>query len=197
MKIYVDFDRTLFDCEKFLRDMYALIRQYNIDEAVLKKCQNQCRKKGFNPYIILDLIKENYRFDEKLYQDIDNLIENTDKYLFSDAISFLKYLKTNKYEVILLTKGNHEYQKSKVSNAKIDNYYDELIVTMKHKGNLNLDYENGVFIDDNPIELLSILKRKPRKVIYLKRDNAKYNDIPIDEDIIIVKSLTEIQDKEL
>ncbi len=28
--IYVDFDRTLFDCDRFLSDLYILINKYNI-----------------------------------------------------------------------------------------------------------------------------------------------------------------------
>ena len=46
MKIYVDFDRTLFDCDKFLEDLYALINKYNISKELFKECQNQCKKKG-------------------------------------------------------------------------------------------------------------------------------------------------------
>ena len=198
MKVYVDFDRTLFDCERFLEDLYALINQYGIDKSLFKECQNQCIKKGFNPYTILNLVKEKKKFDEELYLKIDELIKKTSEYLFSDAILFLEYLKENNYETILLTKGNTDYQKAKVLNAKIDNYYDELIVTMKHKGNLDLDYENSVFVDDNPVEVTSILKRKVKDVIYLKRNNAKYNDIPIKKEVKIVNSLKEIIDnKEL
>jgi hypothetical protein len=35
MKIYVDFDRTLFDCDSFLRDIYSLISKYNIENINL------------------------------------------------------------------------------------------------------------------------------------------------------------------
>ena len=41
MKIYIDFDRTLFDCDKFLEDLYSLINQYNISKEVFRECQNQ------------------------------------------------------------------------------------------------------------------------------------------------------------
>ena len=198
MKVYVDFDRTLFDCERFLEDLYALINQYGIDTALFKECQNQCIKEGFNPYTILDLVKEKKSFDEELYTKINDLIKKTNEYLFSDAILFLEYLKSNNYEIVLLTRGNNNYQKEKVLNAKIDNYYNDLIVTMKHKGDLELDYNNSIFIDDNPKEINSILDRIAKKVIYVKRDNAKYNDISINKDIKIVKSLQEIIDnKEL
>ena len=158
MKVYVDFDRTLFDCDKFLGDLYNLINKYNITKEEFKECQNQCKKKGFNPYIILDLVKEKNDFDDRLYDDVKRLMGNTKKYLYPDTVSFLEYLKKINYDVIILTKGNIDYQKEKILNAKLDSLYNKLMVTMKHKGELKLDYENSIFIDDNPKEILSILK---------------------------------------
>lgn len=197
MKIYVDFDRTLFDCDKFLEDLYSLINQYNIPKSLFKDCQNQCKKRGFNPHIILSLVKEKYDFDDNLIYEIDNLIGKTSEYLYEDAISFLEYLKEIGYEIIILTKGNSDYQREKIFNAHLDNYYNKLMVTMKHKGTLNIDYEESIFIDDNPIEIQSILNKKPKMIIRMGRINSKYSDIKMDIEIKEVKSLKEIIDCEL
>ena len=196
MKVYVDFDRTLFDCDRFLGDLYTLINKYNITKEIFKDCQNQCKKTGFNPYLILNLVKEKYQFDEKLYFEIDELMKSSDKYLYSDALPFLEYLKSLNYEVIILTKGNSDYQKEKITNAKVDGYYDKLIVTMKHKGNLKLDYSNGLFIDDNPVEILSLLNNKPKRVIRIIRENTKYSSEAIDS-VESYKSLKEIIDNKI
>jgi FMN phosphatase YigB (HAD superfamily) len=193
MKIYVDFDRTLFDCDRFLGDLYALVNKYNVTKEMFKESQNQCMKQGFNPYIILDLVKEKYSFDEKLYHEIDNLMNKTSNYLYPDTISFLEYLKSLNYQVVILTKGNLDYQKKKILNANIDKYYDELIVTMKHKGGLDIDYGKSIFIDDNPIEILSIIKKKPNKIIRIQRDSSLYSNITIDKEVISVKSLKDIE----
>ena len=37
MKIYVDFDRTLFDCDSFLGDLYALVNKYNVTKEMFKE----------------------------------------------------------------------------------------------------------------------------------------------------------------
>lgn len=197
MKIYVDFDRTLFDCDKFLEDLYSLINNYNIPKSLFKECQNQCKRRGFNPHIILSLVKEKYDFDDKLIYEIDNLIGNTSEYLYPDAISFLEYLKKIGYEIIILTKGNSDYQREKIFNAHLDSYYNKLMVTMKHKGTLKIDYEDSVFIDDNPIEIQSILNKNPKMIIRMERINSKYSDIDINVDMPIVKSLKEIIDKKI
>ena len=191
MKIYIDFDRTLFDCESFLKDLDNIIKKYEIPKNIFIKCQNQCKKEGFNPYIILDKISEFCEFNSSIYDEIDDLLKQSNKYLYPDAITFLKYLHKSNYQIIILTKGNEDYQKKKISYSNIKDYYDELIVIMKHKGNLDIDYKESVFIDDNPIEIKSILKRKPKQVIRIRRINSKYYNVNV-EDILTVTALDEI-----
>ena len=197
MNVYVDFDRTLFDCDCFLDDLYSLISKYEIPKDIFRDCQIQCKKMGFNPEIILNKVREKYSFDNKLYQDIKNLINNASNYLYDDAILFLKYLNDNGYKVIILTKGNSEYQKEKILHALISDYYSDIMITMNHKGSLKIDYHNSVFIDDNPKEITSILKEKPKKIIRIKRLNTKYFDYTIDCEIETVNSLSEIIDNKL
>ena len=195
MKIYVDFDRTLFDCDCFLDDLYAVVDKYEIS-VPFREYQNQCKKKGFNPYTILDLVKKEYDFDDAVYQEIDDLMNNGKKYLYSDAYSFLDYLRKKGYEIIILTRGNSNYQRKKISLV-IDGYFDKLIVTMNHKGKLKLDYSNSIFIDDNPKEIQSIILNNPKKIIRMQRENSKYNNIDIENDISVVKTLKEIIDNKL
>ena len=197
MKVYIDFDRTLFDCDRFLEDLYSLINKYMIPKTTFKECQGQCKKKGFNPHNILDLVKEKYDFDEKLYTEVSNLIRNSSSYLYQDTLPFLDYLKSLNYEIIILTKGNSNYQREKIFNARIDSYYNKLIVTMKHKGELDIDYINSIFIDDNPIEISSLIKKKPKRIIRIKRDGSLYANDELNLDIDIVESLNEIIEKKI
>lgn len=197
MKVYIDFDRTLFNCDKFLEDFYTLINSYNISKEVFKKCQNQCIKDGFNPYTILRKVEKAFFFNNDLYLEVDTLLKKTGSYLYSDSTDFLKYLKKKGYQIIILTKGNREYQKEKILHANIDNYYDDLIITMEHKGKLKLEYDNGIFIDDNPKEIKSIMKNNPKMIIRIKRENERYNDIFVDDSIIEVSSFNEIINKKI
>ena len=196
MKIYIDFDRTLFDCDRFLGDFYEIVDKYQIPKNIFKDCQIQCKKKGFNPDLILEKVLENFNFDTNIYQEIDELLNNSKDYLYPDAISFLDYLKKHEYNIIILTRGNKDYQRKKIMNSNIDNYYHKLIVTMKHKGELNIDYQNSIFIDDNPKEIISILNKNPKKIISIQRNDSKYNDNYI-EGITIVRSLEEITNKDI
>lgn len=179
MKIYIDFDRTIFDCDKFIEDFYNLLEKYNISKNDFIKYQSQCM--DFNPYDILDLMSKDYDINKEVYNAIDNFIKKSSDYIFSDTIPFLKYIKNKNYQVIILTKGNYDFQMSKIINSHIDLYYDDVIVTNKHKGDLDIDYTNSIFIDDREEEIGSIKKRNPKRVIFIQRGNVNSNISSLNE----------------
>ena len=197
MRIYIDFDGTLFDSDKFLEDLFKIIDRYGISRDIFKECQNQCKNEGFNPNIILDLVKKKMIFDDGIYLEINQLMNNSSYYLYRDSKEFLEYLNVLKYQVIILTKGNFKYQKEKIFNSQLNSCYNKIVVTLKHKGNLNLDYKNCVFIDDNPKEIQSIIKREPKLVIRVQRDGSKYSNKILENEVLTVKSLMEIINKKL
>lgn len=185
MNLYIDFDRTLFNSSRFLDEMCLLLEKYNISKKVFTLYNSD-----FNPYAVLRNLKETV--DQSIYNELDKVFLNCKKYLYRDAIPFLKYAKDCGYKVVIITKGDYEYQEKKIINSKIDNYYDELIITLKDKGELNLDYKNGLFIDDNPKEIQSILKNNPREIIRIKRKNNPYSKIKLSRNIKTVSSLNEL-----
>ena len=191
MKVFVDFDRTLFDCDFFLSDFYKIISKYNISRDLFNECQNQCDENGFSLYLILNEVEKRMSVSQDIYKDVDGLLEDTSKYLYKDSIMFLKWLRENDYNVIILSKGNMEYQSKKIINSGILDYCDDVIITMRHKGDLKLDYKNSIFIDDNPKEIESIMKSSPKMVIRIKRNNSRYNDVLL-KNILEVSNFNEI-----
>ena len=188
MKIYLDFDRTLFNTKFFLQDLYQILEEHNIPINLFDKIKSENIKNGFNCFKILEKLKKSYAFNNSLYVDLERFLENDSVYLFEDVEEFLQYLKEKKFEIILLTKGDVDFQKLKISNTDIDKYFDNIIITTSHKGDLDIDY-NGIFIDDNIEELESIMKNNPRKVIYINRYN---NDKIRDSRFLTINSLKEL-----
>ena len=185
MKIYLDFDRTLFDTNTFLKEIYHIIEKYNISFFIFNKYKNKILDKGFNCYKIVENISKDYPIDQNIYKEFDLLIENDSIFIYSDVIEFLYFLKKNNYNIILLTKGNKEFQKKKIDYSGIKKYFDEIIITLNKKGNLKIDYD-GVFIDDNVKELESINKKNPKEIICISRDNKSNTNFHT------IKSLSEI-----
>lgn len=186
MKIYVDFDKTLFDRDKFLEDFYCLIEKCGISRDKFNEYQNQF--KNFNPRGVLDLIDKEEGIDKHVYSKVEKLIGSSSKYLFSDTIPFLKYLKNKKYPVIILTKGDYNFQMSKIVNSHINEYYDEIMITDKHKGELDIDYANGIFIDDRIAEIKSIMANNPMRIISIQRNGIINSEV----DVETVNSLNEL-----
>ena len=197
MNVYIDFDRTMFNSDDFLDDLEMILSRYNISQTLFYEYGKRIKDNGFNPYSILKLMSTEISFDDEIYNEIDKLIMKSDSYLYDDVISFLQTLKNNGYKLTLLTKGNREYQSMKIKSSKVLDYFDDLIITLKHKGELELNYKESIFIDDNPVEVESIIKRNPMKMIRIKRDGALYNSREVNGDILIVRTFNEIIDKNL
>ncbi len=160
MKVYVDFDNTLFDTHSFV---------LKLEEVTKKKIS------ALDLANISSIAKEN-KIDLK-------------KFLYQDTLNFLEKYKD--LDLILLTKGDYEYQLFKVEETGIIKYFKEKIITEKSKGELNIDYKNGIFIDDNPKEIESIISQNPYRIIRMKR--GKYKDIAIDCLTEEVSNLNEIK----
>ena len=186
MKIYLDFDRTLFDTNAFLEEIYHIIDKYNISLEIFNKYKDKVINNGFNCYNILREIGKDFYVNEKIYKEIDDLIKNDSIFIYADVKEFLDYLKSKNYEIILLTKGNKMFQERKIEYSKIKKYFNKIIITLQNKGDLDIDY-HAIFIDDNFYELSSIKRNNPLKIIYI--DRYKQNN---KTDLIKVKSLNEV-----
>ena len=115
--------------------------------------------------------------------DIDKIFDNGENYLYEDALLFLEKVKINN-KLVLLTYGNQTYQERKINSSKIQDYFNEIIITDKSKSSLELDYQNGIFIDDNTDVLQELLIRKPSKLIRIKRLNNPRSNVVINNDFI-------------
>ena len=189
MKIYIDFDRTHFNTDLFIKDLNIIKEKYHISEELFQKYSLKTHEKqGFNPLDILKQMEKEVSIDKRIYNDIEELFLHDKKYLYDDVIDFLKKAKKKNYKIILLTRGNYAFQIKKIQNTAILEFFDDVLVILKHKGELNLDYDTSIFIDDNIIELESIMTRNPKRIIQIQRDSSE----KINNNFEIVYSLKDI-----
>ena len=192
MIYYVDFDRTIFNTKSFLEDLYAILSEYHIPKEEFIKKSSELE--NFNCYKVLNLLKDDYPFSSNLFLDIDRLIDQSRVYLYYDALVFLSNIKKANNKIVLLTKGDFEFQSDKIDNSGIRYLFDQVIITNESKGSLDIDY-HGIFIDDKIQELESILKRNPFKVYLIDRENH-YQSLD-NKKITLIHSLKEIEIKNL
>lgn len=192
-KLYIDFDNTLFNTVEFNNDCSLLLEKYNISKEEQVKVFKDLNKDIFDYKEILEAISKKYKIDkELLFNDYNEILKGS--YLYEDTIEFLEYYK-DKFELRLLTWGNNEYQLEKIGCAKISKYFNELIITQKYKFDIEIDYKNSIFLDDNPRDLKGLMNKKSYKVIRLCR--GKYKNYEKELEVISVNSLKEIIEKGL
>lgn len=204
-RFYIDFDGTLFDKDKmgttlndYLSECTKKLTKENSADVLLKIISYRTVD-NLNYYQICEKLETEYKLaKENLKTKLDEFLLDDKKFLFGDSISFLQKLQEQKFEVNLLTyssKNNKDYQMKKIIGSGLLNFIDSVIICTKPKGELGIDYENGVFIDDNPKQLLSLFKAgvKNTQIYRIIREGTKYSNVVLEEfEPIEIKTLKNI-----
>ena len=196
-KIYIDFDGTLFDTDSFYKDFLNICLSYGIEkeEVELAKTELFTENNLFNMDIIVDYLIKKYNLSSKFNLDVYNLFSA--KYVYDDVIQFLEKLK-DKYELIILTYGEYHYQTTKINASNLKSYFTDIIITDKNKSTLNnVDYNNSIFIDNNPKEVKRFIEVNSKKVIRIRRESDKYSKKDLEINVPEYTNFNEILEKEL
>lgn len=175
MKIYIDFDGTLFNTDKYKEDIINILNDYGIDKMIFEEVKKifYINNKVFDIIDVVDYFIDKYNIDNSLKDKINGLLNNS--YIYSDVIENLKILLDMGYELYLLTYGHQNYQRKKINSSNIFDYFKDIIITEKDKSKLDIDYENSIFIDNNPIEIKRFHNSNAKKIIRIIRENEKYS----------------------
>lgn len=190
MNYYIDFDNTLYETAKLTSLMIAAIGNKIGELAGLEKQPIiQDAKDNFNStldniFTHAEKMGKKYNVDPvSVVNAVKKVIDNGKEIVFEDAIRFLKRLKENGHRIFILTyipQTNQEYQLKKLMGSGITSYFDGIIITAQYKFLLDLDYTNGIFIDDDPRDLNGLFEKNPIKVIRIRKENNKRSKIDID-----------------
>ena len=173
IKIYIDFDGTLFNTTELYSNFINIFKKYNINKLDIDKIYSQEKSLDNAAYKII----EKYNLNPSIYKELDKIYSHN--LVYKDVIPFLEqYYK--KYYLILLTLGNINFQEKKIKIANINKYFKDIIITEKDKSKLNIDYENGIFIDNNPLELKKFYNSNAKYLIRIKRKYDKYSKLTLD-----------------
>lgn len=194
MNFYIDFDNTLYNTplltNKMLNSIVSSIKEKTSlnSEILYEECKGMFNREHiYNIYELAKYFSEKYNLDSlTVINNLNNIILNGSDLVFEDTIPFLKKLKENGHRLYMLTycKDSLEYQSIKVASSKLADFFDALYITSTPKYNLDIDYTNGIFIDDNPEDLLGLYSKNAKQVIRLRRKENKYSVKDLDNDDI-------------
>ena len=103
MVIYIDFDRTMFDTDHFIKDLYALMEKRKVNLTIFERIREEQKEQGFNWYNILLEVEKECPFDKEIFSEIEEFIKNDLIYLYPDTREFLDYLRKKKYHLCMFT----------------------------------------------------------------------------------------------
>ena len=199
MNYYLDFDYTLFDTYLFREELYKILEMNGLDSSVLpltveKKDNSQ---KLLNIKEVFKKLSNEINIPlENFIKPLEKLYERGQEYLYKDSVEFLEYLKSKGHKLYTITWGEKEYQEEKLKISKIYDYFDDIIYAESLKYELdNVDYENGIFIDDSVRDLEGLYERNAKQLYRIKRKNGKNSNKELNiKGILEFNSLKELQE---
>ena len=185
MNYYIDFDNTLYNTTVLKERMLNSIVDSIIIQTSLSKNElyNECnalfnKDNIYNIYELAKYLSNKYNSDFTLVmKNLNNIILYSSDLVYEDSIPFLNKLKEKDHKIYMLSHSgdNSEYQSIKIAGSKLANLFDALFITAVPKYTLDIDYTNGIFIDDNPSDLLGLYSKNAKQVIRLRRPDNKYS----------------------
>ncbi len=197
-KLYIDFDGTLYDTDKLTENLIKLCQKYGLTEEENKSVKHYLTINHlFDMNEAIKVIQKEYNLPDAILKDAQGLYDLA--YIYPDVESSLQKLQeSDKYEMYILTYGSTKQQQKKIQTSKIEKYFKDIIVATKNKANLKeIDYKNGIFIDNNPSEIAGFLNAKAQNVIRIRRSTDKYSSQDSPQAIKEYASFEELVEKEL
>ena len=200
----LDFDRTLFDTDKLIRDYAATMeKRLAIPKAITAAAKAGAQKKGdifdFDRQLVL-LAKLSGVPLPRIVKESAVFYKTSPKYFFRDTLPFLRSI-AKKDHVVLLSYGHIGHQRDKIQLSGIKKYFKKVIVTDAKMGKTQwvrkylTKSSRVVFVNDHPEETHVILRAcvRPWKVILVERPGTKYSPVPPHKDYAIVRDLRKIK----
>lgn len=166
-KIFIDLDGTVIDTAKFRDQIFAVfLRQGFTLETLVAAYRTECLNYNFSLKKYTDILYRKKKFNISLLNArIDFLFQSIPKLIFPDVLDFIYKVDKSKFELILLTLGNPEFQKLKFENSGLTRYFDKVYYCEEQKW-IFLDSivgknERFILLDDRGDTVDLVRKRFP------------------------------------
>lgn len=176
-KLFIDFDKTLFDTSKLKEQLVRIFSQFGFSQEEINQSYLASYLGGkYSPEGQTQLLNNIRAFNlEVAGLKIKSMLFDSSKLLYPDSVEFLDNINREKYEVDLLSYGDMEFNNRKVKHAGIADKFDNIYITNIEKQIYLKDFvkkeENFIVIDDK-IDILEKISADYRNgfMIYINRD---------------------------
>ena len=198
MNYYLDFDYTLFDTHAFREGLYEILERNGFDKTYLALTP-EMKTNGQKLLNIKELFRNLAQSRnipiENFLEPLEELYSRCNEFVYDDTIEFLEYLKSENHTIYILTWGEKEFQKEKLIASQLDKYIDGAVYAEDLKYTLDIDYPNGIFVDDSIRDLEGLYNQNAKAVFRIKRPNGKNSDKELNiKEILEFNSLKELKE---
>lgn len=219
--VIFDLDDTLISEREYIKSGYKAVsseikRIYSLDISeqeiyeLLNRLFLEDSKQVFNR--ALDSLNIQYS-----NEDVLNLVnayrvhKPAIKY-YNDVLNTIKYLKSKNINLGIITDGYMETQSAKLTSLNAYNTFEKIIITEElgreywkphpksfeiMKDFFGVEYDEMIYIGDNPKKDFHIKKQFPITTVRIIRDNGIYKDEPYIDNVTsdyLIKDLSQILD---
>jgi FMN phosphatase YigB (HAD superfamily) len=186
MKIFLDFDDSLFFTKKFRDELVKLFLTSGVSKKDFLRTYYdypEKTKKGlkkYDPYRQVELLEKTAGADrKKILKNLKKLLGNSGRFVFQDVQVFLSGFK--KSRLVIVSYGHTGFQEEKIRKCGLAKMVGRVVVTDKDKAEaikrLVGKREKFVFIDDRIDQIEPMKGNFPKSVVFLlKRKEGRYND---------------------
>ncbi len=190
MKIFLDFDDTLFDTKTFGEHLHRVFDACGIPRAAQASTAAMMKDGSvggwYDPGRHMALLGEVCTFDHaELRAGIEVFLRETKQFLFPEAADFLAQMKARGCTLCILSYGDEDFQMRKIRGTGIEHFFHKIIVTTEDKASA-LEGELGGdrdiwFIEDRVHYIANVKKAWPRiRTVLMCQKNRRYHDVPDD-----------------
>ncbi len=134
MKIYLDFDDTIFDTGAFKNELARIFGLAGFSEKDFNDNYEKAKEKagGLDLDAVFNLFAIQGEFDiRKIRRMVDNIFANVDVFVYDDFFDFAREFP--KEDMAILSYGATLSQREKIENSKIVPYFREILITDQGK----------------------------------------------------------------
>ena len=179
MKIILDFDDTIFNTHQLMREFLEIVKRADFTEEEFFEAYQKCKGRvgDFNSKIIINLLSEIRPFNKiKAENEINLILDNSRDFVYADFFGFVNNF--NKKNLILLSFGEINFQRTKIENSGVVSYFQEVIITQEDKTEnlkniLKKNKGEKIFFIDDKAEQIDKLKEKLPQIITMKMERSQ------------------------
>lgn len=190
MKIFIDFDDVIFNTGQFKHNFKEMFVEHGISGEIFDKYYNDPNDsrviKTFDPWKQIERINGELGVDtQELTRLVNEYIADMSAYVFDDVRDFVRRIGIE--NICVLSFGEKEFQTKKITNSKIGDFMQDIIVTEQSKSfeiekflnhNAIETDEKIFFLDDRAEQIRDVKEKFPQIVTMLiKRPEGRYQEM--------------------